>query len=407
MKKYLDFSQEFGKVDEELIAEAGKPWTIKRGDIFRLYRRKIGQAAAILLAFITVAGNSHVQAAVKEFTTKIGELMGFSKDLSAYTEVINQVQTKSGISLTINEVILDNYSLIVSVKPDYEEKKKESLYLWINDEKTLINGKRYQSFSSTTGLMDLDSYTKYEMDTEMVLMQEYDGVELPAGETEIHLVLDVGSSAPISEKNRSENITEFVYDFTITAEQLKEQTIRKKMNMEISGGDGGNLILKELAMNDLHSRITALGVPPDDKWLNEYELKLKGTDSFGNPVSFEGAGFGPENELRFETSVFGDYEEGDVVDEDNFQMSLPDKNCQYLDLQLYQRKIRWDLQSAEQLDDEYYVQEKTDSDEIYSKENNYGWEPVGEKFRIQIDEDLDIADKIIGGAGEPTYIDLK
>ena len=36
MKKYLDFSQEFGKVDEELIAEAGKPWTIKRGDIFRL-----------------------------------------------------------------------------------------------------------------------------------------------------------------------------------------------------------------------------------------------------------------------------------------------------------------------------------------------------------------------------------
>ena len=31
------------------------------------------------------------------------------------------------------------------------------------------------------------------------------------------------------------------------------------------------------------------------------------------------------------------------------------KNCQYLDLQLYQRKIRWDLQSAEQLDDEYYV----------------------------------------------------
>ena len=28
MKKYLDFSQEFGKVDEELIAEAGKPWTM-------------------------------------------------------------------------------------------------------------------------------------------------------------------------------------------------------------------------------------------------------------------------------------------------------------------------------------------------------------------------------------------
>ena len=30
MKKYLDFSQEFGKVDEELIAEAGKPWKERR-----------------------------------------------------------------------------------------------------------------------------------------------------------------------------------------------------------------------------------------------------------------------------------------------------------------------------------------------------------------------------------------
>ena len=58
--------------------------------------------------------------------------------------------------------------------------------------KNIDYGKRYQSFSSTTGLMDLDSYTKYEMDTEMVLMQEYDGVELPDGETEIHLDFGCG-----------------------------------------------------------------------------------------------------------------------------------------------------------------------------------------------------------------------
>ena len=49
--------------------------------------------------------------------------------------------------------------------------------------------------------MDLDSYTKYEMDTKMVLMQEYDGVELPAGETEIHLVLDVGVARQFLEKS--------------------------------------------------------------------------------------------------------------------------------------------------------------------------------------------------------------
>ena len=91
---------------------------------FQAVQAKNRSGSSNPFGFYHSAGNSHVQAAVKEFTTKIGELMGFSKDLSAYTEVINQVQTKSGISLTINEVILDNYSLIVSVKPDYEEKKE-------------------------------------------------------------------------------------------------------------------------------------------------------------------------------------------------------------------------------------------------------------------------------------------
>ena len=29
-------------------------------------------------------------------------------------------------------------------------------------------------------------------------------------------------------------------------------------------------------MNDLHPGLRHIGVTPDDKWLNEYELKLKG-----------------------------------------------------------------------------------------------------------------------------------
>ena len=98
------------------------------------------------------------------------------------------------------------------------------------------------------------------------------------------------------------------------------------------------------------------------------------------------AGFISENELRFETSFFGDYEGGAVFDEDSFQMSVPDKDCTYLDLQLYQRKILWDSESSEKLDDEYYAQESLDPSEVYSEEDNYGWETVGDVFRIRIKE---------------------
>lgn len=386
MKKQFDFSEEFGKIDETLVAEAGKPWTVEKSNILKLYRWKIVQAAAIILIFTAAAGNSYVQAAVKKFTTKIGEIFWFSKDLSTYTEIINQTQTKNGISLTINEVILDDYSLIVSVKPDYGE-RKEAPYLWINDEKTLINGQRYQSISNTVGGgIDLEAFESNEIDTETVLAQEYDDMDLPDGEIEVHLVLEAGERVPIFQENRSETIAEFVYDFTISAEQLKAQTVQKEVNMEVPGGDGHSLILKELVMNDLRSRIVASGVTWDDRWINEYELKLKGQDSFGNLVSFMSAGFISENELRFETSFFGDYEGGAVFDEDSFQMSVPDKDCTYLDLQLYQRKILWDSESSEKLDDEYYAQESLDPSEVYSEEDNYGWETVGDVFRIRIKE---------------------
>ncbi len=387
MKKEFDFSEAFGKIDETLIAEAGKPWTADRSRILSLYRRKMVQAAAILLVFAAAAGNSHVQAAAKKFTTKIGEIFCFSKDLSDYTEIIQQTQTKNGIALTINEVILDDYSLIVSVKPDYEN-RKESPYLWINEEKTLINGQRYQSISSTVGGgMGLEASADNERNTETVLAQEYDDMDLPDSEIAVHLVLDAGERAPVFQENHSAHIAEFVYDFTITAEQLKAQTVQKEVNMAIPGADDCSLTLKELVMNDLRARIVASGVTWEDKRMNEYEWKLTGQDSFGNPVSFMSAGFLSENELRFETSFFGDYEDGAVFDEDRFQMSVPDKNCAYLDLQLYQRKILWDSDSAEKLDDECYAQESLEPSEVYAEEDHYGWEPVGDAFRIQIKEE--------------------
>ena len=57
--------------------------------------------------------------------------------------------------------------------------------------------------------------------------------------------------------------------------------------MEISGGDGGNLILKELAIERFTFQdYGTWGDFRNDKWLNEYELKLKGTDSFGNSSEF-------------------------------------------------------------------------------------------------------------------------
>ena len=119
MKKEFDFSREFGEIDEKLVESAGREWNRKKYNVLKLYSRKIAGVAIFAMLCIAAMSNSRVQAAVKEFTTKIGEVLGFTKDLSSYTEIIDQTQTKNGISLTLKEVILDDRVLMVSVHADF------------------------------------------------------------------------------------------------------------------------------------------------------------------------------------------------------------------------------------------------------------------------------------------------
>ena len=106
MKQEFDFLREFGEIDESLVENAGREWNRKKYGVFQLYSRKIAGVAILAMICIAAMSNSRVQAAVREFTTKIGEILGFAKDLSPYAEMIDQTQTKNGISLTLKEVIL-------------------------------------------------------------------------------------------------------------------------------------------------------------------------------------------------------------------------------------------------------------------------------------------------------------
>lgn len=378
----FDFSEEFGKIDDELITKAGEPWTKGKKHVLQLYRRKIAAAAVILLAGIAAAGNPHVQAAVQQFTTKIGEILGFHKDLEPYTEVIGQTQTQGDISLTLNEVILDDHTLIVSLLGDFGDRKK-SPYLWISEEKTTINGKKAWPYSvGVAGNADLEAVEEYGMDRDMVLTQKYENLELPEDDVKVHLVVDAGKW------NYDDFLAgavegEFVYDFVFSQEELNAQTVKKELDIPISWEDAGEVILTDVTMNDLSCRINVDGLTQDDRLKNDYELKLKGEDSFGNPVSLF-SGVYMSGGTFFETSFYGDYESGEMADEDTFEMGIPDKNCAYLDLQLYKRKRIMDPESEEDLDEEYAVGEFLDSSEAYADDENYGWEPVGKKFRINM-----------------------
>ena len=388
LKKEFDFAKEFGEIDEKLVDSAGKEWEKKKYYVFQLYSRKIASIAVLVMFCLAAAGNSRVQAAVNDFTTKIGEVLGFTKDLSSYTEIINQAQAKDGISLTLKEVILDDRVLMVSVHAEFGEGQEGAL--WVDDEKTRINGQQHTAYESMESAgPDTDIYTP-ERDT--VLVQVYEDQILPNGDVSVHLVLgaikllDLGDAVALPEEYEDKG-TEFAYDFVITPAELKAKTTKHKLDIAVGapGLEEKKLTLKELTINDLYCRIIAEVDKGDDGWQNQYELKLKGTDSFGNPVGLRAERFLSENELLFATDFLGDYEAGEEMEDDGFQMSVPDKECGYLDLQLYKRKTDWDG-TEEILDEEegVYGQESGEAWGTYPEEENYGWEPVGEQFRITI-----------------------
>lgn len=395
MKKEFDFAKEFGEIDEKLVENAGKEWKRPKCSVFQLYSRKIASVAVIaVLCLVVVLCNSSVQASVRSFTTKIGEAFGFTKDLSSYAEIVNQTQTVNGISLTLKEVIVDDRVLMVSVHTDA---KQEMLALWINQEKTLINGEKHMVYETMeTAGNDGDVYAP-QRDT--VLAQIYEDQILPEGEVNVHLVLEAGEA----DLEGGEGEAEFVYDFVITAEELKSKTIKQELEMVIGepGVEKRNLTLKELTMNDLYCRITVTGITRDDDWANWYDLKLKGKDSLGNPVTLTGGNFISDDEMLFVTHFFGDYEDGEVIGEDELLMSVPDKDCEYLDLQLYERKIILDDTEEVSEDVEEVLEDvegvledveevSDDTEEVFAvpkagdAQEDYGWEPVGEPFCIPI-----------------------
>ncbi len=395
MKKEFDFSKEFGEIDGKFVECAGKEWSRKKCSIFQLYSRKMARVAVFALLCLAVACNSGVQAAVREFTTKIGEAFGFREDLSSYTKVMNQKQTKNGISLTLKEAILDDRVLAVCVHMDFGEEQEGTL--WVNDEETLINGQRpvsRENMESATGDGDV-----FRPERDSVLVQIYEDQILPDGDVKVHLVLEGAKMTDLGDEvvlpdDYEEQATEFVYDFVITPEELRAKTVKQDLDVTVGTSDteGKNFTLKELTMNDLYCRMTAEGITWDNDWPNQYELKLKGTDNLGNPVSFEWGGFLSDDKMMFATDFFGDFETGVEIEDDECRPAVPDKACDYIDLQLYERKMIWDgeedLQNGEEdlqnENEKDAIQESGETWEMYLKEENYGWKPVGEPFRITI-----------------------
>lgn len=77
---------------------------------------------AAAAAFVLILGGSsapvrqNVYAQSRQIMERLSTLLGVEEDLSPYSTVVGKSVSKNGITVTLNEVILDGHSLIISYK---------------------------------------------------------------------------------------------------------------------------------------------------------------------------------------------------------------------------------------------------------------------------------------------------
>ncbi len=375
-----------GEVREEYISQSSQPWEERRRPHIYHLGRKIACLALIVTLGFCLAFYDQVYAAIKRFTTMIGESLGLTKDLTPYTEIVGQTQTQGDISLTLNEVILDEHRLFASFDAACGDRKAVPQFR-INGKRTRINGISYpyeESVFTLGGGSEL--IEENGMDNSIVLGLNYADLELPKGEVIVHLVVNaeeylVTDTEVWSADFKNYEETDFVFDFVLSDEELLEQTVKRTLDIDIFDGEDKMLTLTDLTMNDLYCILVAKKhFSWDDPWIEGCEIKLMGEDSLGNPVALPMGGFF-DDEICFETSYAGDGEAGIIADEENpDRPMIPDKNCTYMDLQFYKRQILWDdldLSGGDAF---------AEYENPYEGLENNGWEPVGKKIRVMMNE---------------------
>lgn len=244
----------------------------------RLNKGSIAAAAAVVCLvsaglFGTDAG-AQVLAKVSE---SIASSIGVEKDLDSYNTVVNKQITDNGITIQLNEVILDESQMQLIISDTISSQKALKEYESYDAEKTVyINNKKvkFEGASGSSGnLDDYSSQSVIEYD-----LSSLNNVDLN-GDLDIKIVY---SKVMINYENPQRG--KWVFEFKANGDALKIDTKEIKLNNSFTLENGEKIILEKYTSNALGENIIC---KVENFNTNEsYDVMLKGNDDLGNKVEF-------------------------------------------------------------------------------------------------------------------------
>ena len=191
----------------------------------------------------------------------IAEILQISNDLEPYTDVINTTQEKDGISITLNEVILTNNSLLVSVNLDAEA-EYDGIGISVGESIT-INGREYACDSSRV-------YQKQNLEE-----KKHQGVPLTKK-------ADIELGIVVHKQIEDMDGETFTFAFSASKEELQKNTVHLNLNQVISLSEG-EAVIRDFSINNVTS---SLKLESDKFYPEEKQYYVEITDMQGDKYRY-------------------------------------------------------------------------------------------------------------------------
>ena len=376
MEKGFKTLELIGDLDDKYIYEASKPWK-KQHRFSRMQRKwKIAAAGIILLitAGCTLKYQEDVKAALQRVTSWIGQALGIENgDTDSYTNVVGKSISRDGITITLNEIVMDSKNLWIaySDSEDLDADMKDAVEDKLLYTEVCING---QEIQQGLGQRTVNAFSENPITVEDFTI----GEEINTEGT-VNIEFKVWSIA-MSDAETWENIQKiqantqpYTFKLTTSKEELEKNTVDINLDQNIKF-DSNILNLTEFRWNPFES--TIYGTYDGTVYIDS-DYYLIGTDDQGNKICYQETGRNGE-ETAFQQTIDPEFT--------GYKEISPE--AKLITLQLYEVKN----DTAHQV-----FEEKTDkdsSDDVYVESAGYVYNegesptddaiPIGDKFTVQI-----------------------
>lgn len=266
--------EEFNDIEKKKIKKSFRNLIKKKKNY------KKGIVAAVLSIGITFGlfGTNiglEVVAAINIIGSDIASRLGIESNLDDYKTVINKEITEDGITIQLNEVILDGDELIVSSTLKSSEDKIEELHINTLFE-VYINGK---GISSAGGVASkkIDEYTMEE-----TIKYAFNDSDL-TGDLDVKIVYRerVPDVAPTSRGP-------WIFEFKTNGDELAIDTEIIELDHKFILDNGQEITIEKFTKNSVGQKIyyTKSYIGDEYPWDDRYHIELVGEDNLGNKVEF-------------------------------------------------------------------------------------------------------------------------